>query len=301
MQRTFRTFGILAILLLLTGCVANQPRYNWNAEQAASSSTESIRLLGGADKEVVDVVSRSQIKKIIEIKDRVETAAGPIRATLYLQDGKNPNAFATGQGGPKIIINLAMLKLLSHDDDMTAALIGHELAHIYAGHRTLQTERTVSGNILGIALSAAGVPFGGTLGSVTTTALLTPFERDQEREADRMGIGYAAAAGFDPNGGPRFFRRLNEESKGLSIPFLSTHPSNTERVENMAALATEYAKSGPPARVIDASAIVEPPVASPPAFEKASRNAGESCVTTKNCAGALWCKRGTCVSGQIKD
>lgn len=287
------TLATLMLSFLLGGCVSNQPKYSWNAEQAVASQGESIRLLAGPNKELIGAVSKEQLQRVINIKERVEEKAGPIRTTLFLLDGESPNAFASGQGGPKISINLSMLRLLGYDEDMTAALIGHELAHIYAGHKSLQKEREVASNIAGFVLGLAGVPMGGAIGSLATTAIITPYERDQEREADRLGIGYAVSAGFNPVGASRLFQRLGEESKGVNIPFLSTHPSSAERVEAMNSLVLKYEQ-----KPFKANELVVPSTQHElsPKFRNQASEAGEPCSTSKECSGTLWCKQGICVA-----
>lgn len=91
--------------------------------------------------------------------------------------------------------------------------------------------------VLGVVLGAAGVPLGGTLANVATTAVATVYTRDEERDADKLGLEYARRAGYDPRGAVRAWERMMSASRPFSIPFLSTHPPSDERLETMKTLA----------------------------------------------------------------
>jgi predicted Zn-dependent protease len=68
------------------------------------------------------------------------------------------------------------------------------------------------------------------------------FSREEERDADRDGLRYAAAAGFDPYGAVRVWERMAAGGE-RPVRFLSSHPTSDERVQNMRALAAELAPS----------------------------------------------------------
>jgi predicted Zn-dependent protease len=81
------------------------------------------------------------------------------------------------------------------------------------------------------------VPFGGTITSLAATSIARSFTRDEERAADKQGIRWAVAAGYDPCGKARTVEHFARYSSD-GIPLLSTHPSYGER----SALADEYAR-----------------------------------------------------------
>src|SRR5690606_18455647 len=105
---------------------------------------------------------------------------------------------------PTVAINLAMLELLGDDDDAYATILGHEIAHLTMNHGGQRQERESArqgiATFLGVVLGAAGVPMGGTIADVATTAVSNVYTRDEEREADRIGLDYMKRAGFDPKG-----------------------------------------------------------------------------------------------------
>lgn len=234
-------FILLASGTLLGGCASQQQPLMWNAETLSGHASTAIRLQD-RDGQTVATVSTSRIKNIVEATRKIEWAAG-IYAQVVIFDGKEPNAFASrgADGVNRIGFTIGMLDLLGNDYDAYAAIIGHELAHLVLDHGAVrrQREQTRSGasTVLGIALGAMGVPMGGTVANLTTNIVATSFTRDEERDADTYGIRYATQAGFDPHGAVRAWEKMAARSSGPLIPFLSTHPMATERVDTMRRLA----------------------------------------------------------------
>lgn len=227
---------------LIAGCASPQPEF-WKASSLAETPSPIIRLLN-KDKEVVGHLERATVQQLLEIKNRIEDVSGSPRAELVIAAGDQPNAFAgPTRQGPVVGINVGMIKLLGSDWDAYAAIIGHEYAHLRLNHSGIRREREqirrgVS-DVLGILLGAAGVPFGGTIANVATTAVERTYSRDEERAADRVGLDYAKRAGYDLKGAVRAWERMTSASGGLSIPFLSTHPQSEERLEAVRKLAGE--------------------------------------------------------------
>lgn len=229
----------LILLLLPLATIAMAAPF-WEAHRIADQFADQIRLEDKNGK-LYAMVKRDSVQKFMAAKKKVENAAGPIRATYFLDAEKKPNAFATyANGQPIIAINIGMLQLLDDDEEAYAALAGHELAHLYLKHPEKYSQRNglkqVGSTLLGFALSYAGVPAGGTIAEVATTAISTVHSRDDERESDELGMKFMLQAGFDPYGTVRLQEKLASTS-GISIPFLSTHPSSEERITNMRKLA----------------------------------------------------------------
>lgn len=87
------------------------------------------------------------------------------------------------------------------------------------------------------------MPGAATIAGLGADLIDASYSRDQEREADALGVGYVMSAGFDPNGGIRLHEKLLKTSRGLSLPFLSSHPSGEERIENLKALIGDKQRS----------------------------------------------------------
>lgn len=126
-----------------------------------------------------------------------------------------------------------------------AGVIAHEVAHGVARHGT---ERLTTQYGLSIA---AGLVLGQDPGLVEQIATqivaggaIARYSRGAEREADRLGVPYMAAAGWDPEGLARMLERLMAEGGGASVPFFSSHPSTQERVANVRAEARKVQRRG---------------------------------------------------------
>jgi predicted Zn-dependent protease len=125
-------------------------------------------------------------------------------------------------------------------------VLGHELGHIAARHTVIQQRNQTLGQI-GIL---AGAIFSPQFGQFAETAMqglqlmLLKNSRDDEREADRLGVEYSTKAGYDATEMAEFFntlKRQGEQSGGQALPnLLSTHPDPGERNQTVAQLATEW-------------------------------------------------------------
>ena len=142
--------------------------------------------------------------------------------------------------GGHVYITTALLRLAN--DNELAAVLAHEIGHIVARHslKTLQKSQEYDeiaksiGELTGVAGSTArdiGVALGQMLGS----QLLTAHSRDEEREADFLGVRGMARAGFDPQGMITMFQklqRIEEQDSSLLGTLFSDHPDAGERIEN---------------------------------------------------------------------
>lgn len=228
-------------LFVLAGCATQTPTW-WDAEQISHSSYANTRLQAQDGKSVVTTVSVGDVRAMVETARQIEKQAG-VTAHVYLIEGTDPNAFSYAKDAQNYVaVNLAMYWMIQSDADMWAALLGHEYAHLALHHGQARVEReevrSGASQLLGAVLSLAGVPMGGTVANVATTAVATTYTRDEERDADRYGMEYAKHAGFSPYGAVRLWERMEERSTGPNpLAFLSTHPQSAERLETMKKLA----------------------------------------------------------------
>lgn len=154
-----------------------------------------------------------------------------------------PNAFALPGG--YIVINRGLLVGLSSEAEM-AAVLGHETGHVTAKHSLAGYQRAMAANILvtGAVLATGGRAGVQELSGITASLLENGFSRDQEREADWLGIDYMVKAGYNPNGAVHlqeyFFRELEGGKNPLFVEGLfRTHPFSKERLENARARIAE--------------------------------------------------------------
>jgi len=224
--------GSLSVFLF--ACATTEPKLMWEAKHIAQLPSDVVVLQSPLG-QTVSTVSTHDIKRILLAKIRIARIAG-VDAELAIVEGKEPNAFVgTIPGRHVIAINVGMLKLLGDDIDAAASLLGHEAAHLAKKHaETSQTRaKTLQGvgSLVGMGLGMAGVPAAGTLTGLAVDFIDASYDRDQEREADSLGVGYMISAGYDPEGAIRLHEKLLQVSGGILLPFLSTHPSGKERIQ----------------------------------------------------------------------
>ena len=229
----------LLLVALVSGC-ASRPQKLWDASSIANYSQPFVLIKNKPNGKVIAGVKTGDVRNMIIIKERVEAAAGELRTELLVAEGNEPNGFSfVTHDKPRIAINIGMINLVGEDSDAMAALIGHELAHLYLDHgkqrQSREEDRIATSTVLSFALGMIGIPLGPV--DLATTAYSKKFSREDERDADRVGIEYITQAGFDPCGAVRLQQKLGAVSSASLLPFLSTHPSSAERVENLKLLA----------------------------------------------------------------
>ena len=153
--------------------------------------------------------------------------------------------------GGKIVFYTGILPICQGETGV-AVVMGHEVAHALADHGaqrmsagTLQQLGAVAGNV---AISDPNKRnlFNQAYGIGSQVGVMLPFSRSHETEADRIGLQIMAIAGYDPYEAAELWKRMKAESGGQAPPeFMSTHPSNDTRINNLTAwapLAEEEAK-----------------------------------------------------------
>lgn len=154
------------------------------------------------------------------------------------------NAFADMKGN--VTFTMGMINFLQSEDE-AALICGHEMEHISGQH----IKRSIGTMIL--ATVAAGA-LGGTAGDVVGTAIQSKQSRKHERESDATGLMYLWQAGFDPRVAPGFwtdFMNRNGDGGGGVLKFLTTHPVDKERVNNMKVLLYKDCETNPALRYCD--------------------------------------------------
>jgi predicted Zn-dependent protease len=158
------------------------------------------------------------------------------------------NAFA--MPGGYIYITRGILAYLNSEAQL-AGVLGHEIGHVTARHSAAQiTQQQIAG--LGLAVAGAFSPSFQKYSGAAQQALgllMLKYSRDDETQADELGIRYATAAGYDPREIPATYAMLQRVSQraGSSLPFyLSTHPDPGNRFEHTGTLSAQAAagKSG---------------------------------------------------------
>ncbi|MBR2193574.1 MAG: M48 family metallopeptidase [Bacteroidaceae bacterium] len=156
-----------------------------------------------------------------------------------LVQDKSANAFC--MPGGKIVVYEGILPLTQTDEGL-AIVLGHEIAHAVAKHSAEQMSKEVraqyGGQILSGVLAATGVN-ANTTNTVTSLYGLGSslgqlhYSRSNESEADWMGLVFAAMAGYDPNYALTFWQRMAQSSQNSTPEFLSSHPSDAQRISDI--------------------------------------------------------------------
>lgn len=164
------------------------------------------------------------------------------------------NAFA--MPGGFVAVNYGTI-LASADESQLAGVMAHEIAHVTQrhvarslearGHQSITTMATILAAILIGAVGGGEAAEGGIAAAEGLAAQRQiNFTRADEEEADRVGIGYLAHAGFDPYGLPQFFETLSRTTAGLEMsqipPMLQDHPVTSDRIAEGRARAAQYGR-----------------------------------------------------------
>lgn len=158
-----------------------------------------------------------------------------------LVDDKTVNAWC--MPGGKIVFYTGILPV-AENEAAIAAIMGHEVAHALANHGQqrmsagyIQQGLSVAGNIA-IKDDKTRNQFNQYYGVGTQVGVMLPFSRSHETEADKIGLYLTAIAGYNPDEAANLWRRMAKASGGQAPPeFLSTHPANQTRIDNLTQLA----------------------------------------------------------------
>jgi predicted Zn-dependent protease len=155
----------------------------------------------------------------------------------------SPEVNAWCMPGGKIAFYTGILEKLQLTDDEVAAVMGHEISHALREHgrerASQQLATGVGANAVGsvLGIGQTGTDLAGVVGQVT---YLLPYSRIHETEADRMGVELAARAGYDPRAAIVLWQKMAKLSGGGGPPaLLSTHPSNEERMKDLAGFSAK--------------------------------------------------------------
>ncbi len=198
--------------------------------QAANSK----KALGPSDNTQVKRL-RAIAAKMIPFTSEWNPRAKDWRWEVNLIGSNQINAFC--MPGGKIAFYSGILDQLKLTDDEVAMVMGHEVAHALREHARARMGKSAATNIGANLFSQI---FGlGAVGQTVTNygaQLLTlEFSREDESEADLVGMELAARAGYDPRSGVTLWQKMGAASKGAPPQFLSTHPSGTTRIADIEA------------------------------------------------------------------
>jgi predicted Zn-dependent protease len=213
-------------------------------QMSAQAYTETIQT---AKKNNTLNADKTMLNRVTAISNRLIAQVGVFRpdATKWKWEvnvEKNDELNAYCMPGGKIMVYSGLIEKLHATDDELAAVIGHEISHALREHGR---ERMSQAYVQQFGLQALAAMVGGTAGSIAAQGagmgsqlfFSLPNGREQEREADRMGLELAARAGYNPDAAVTLWQKMTAANQSAPPEFLSTHPASANRIKDLQALA----------------------------------------------------------------
>src|ERR1700674_2019201 len=223
------------------------PELPKQTEPVAAGQREHQRVLasygGGYEDPKLQAKLASVVERLVAGSQRTEMT---YRVTILNSPAVNAFALPTGQ----LYVTRGLIGL-ANDSAELASVLSHEMAHVIARHAAIREEQARRTELVSNINDMLGDPQVGALALAKSKLALAGFSRAQEFEADAIGIGVAARAGYDPYGAVRFLTSMEHNSElrpqqnGAAInprapDFLSSHPATPERISNAVANARQY-------------------------------------------------------------
>lgn len=266
MRKFLTLVSVSAMALAPSAAQSQQARYlsQRDVQEAARQHPELVEEFGGAE-------TGPRAAYVENVGRRVAAYSGTANAgQVYHFTTLNSaveNAFAVPGG--YVYITRQLMGLMNDESEL-AFVVGHETGHIAASHHRQRQQAQATNSILGVLGAILGAAVGGDMfGSMISQSAqqfsklrLLSFSRDQEYQADVLGIRYITAAGYDPNGGATMLAQLSRASaleariqgdRNRSTPeWASTHPLSENRMVQAGQLARQTGRAGSGTRSRDA-------------------------------------------------
>ena len=221
------------------------------ASQITSMSSKTyLQTLNTAEKSHTLNIDQPQLERVRRISNNLIGQISAFRpdATQWkwevnVEKSDQVNAYC--MPGGKIMVLSGLIDKLHPTDDELSAVIGHEIAHALREHGR---ERMSQAYVQQFGLQAMALFFtkgtSALAGNATTQAaslgsklfFALPNSREQETEADKIGLELSARAGYNPEAAITLWQKMNAQGEAKSPEFLSTHPANANRINELQAL-----------------------------------------------------------------
>ena len=241
----------LVLAAFVVGCetveTTKESAVGVDRKQHMMVSSEAVNQ--SADKAYSDVLKQAQqqnaldkdpatLARVTAIAKRLIPATGALRPDapgwkweMHVLSSKEVNAWC--MPGGKIAVYTGLIDQIKPTDGELAAVMGHEIGHALREHGREQASQQmieqVGVGILG-ALTGVNTQLAQTVADVTISL---PHSRQQETEADRIGVELMARAGYDPHEAVNLWQKMNKLGGSQPPQFLSTHPSNDSRIADV--------------------------------------------------------------------
>lgn len=256
LRNIFPLAGLILSLVGPSGCTTT------TAGGAVEATRPQLMLVSSAQVEqmaaqsytklVAEATAGGVLNKDPALLKRLRAVAGRIapQSAIFRADApgwkweinllQSPELNAYCMPGGKIVFYSGLIQQLTLSDAEIAIVMGHEVAHALREHaREQMSQALVAQTTIGASAALLGLGQGSVdLASAGYQALVaTRFSRNDEAEADRIGLELAARAGYDPRAGVTLWKKMMSANRGGRPPeFLSSHPAEASRVQQIEAL-----------------------------------------------------------------
>jgi len=214
-----------------------------SAEQVEDGARQQYRqMLQQAGQRAVAPMDHPQLQRLRFIAERIipftpecNARARDWKWEVNLIGSRQINAFC--MPGGKIAFFYGILAELQLDDDEVAMIMGHEAAHALLEHAREQMGKNfATTGVLRLGAALLGLGQIGDLGAQVAAQFASlKFSRDDESEADALGMVMAAQAGYDPRKGVTLWRKMMDTGRAAPPELLSTHPAGPTRIKDIEA------------------------------------------------------------------
>jgi predicted Zn-dependent protease len=244
----------VAVLLLCAGCETvsttsagavgvdrKQQMLVSNEEiEAGAAQAYEAELKAARDKGTLNK-NQQQLARVTGIARRIVAATPAFRpdATAWhwqfnVQENKELNAYC--MPGGRIMVYSGLIDSLDLSDAELATVISHEVAHALREHTRERVSRAYAQQLVVSGAAAIAGVDEGTANAANMVAEVTfqlPFSREQESEADQIGLELMARAGYDPHAALTLWQKMSRAEASGTPKFLSTHPAPKDRIKDI--------------------------------------------------------------------
>lgn len=240
-----RGFDVAAMLLIVAVAAACDTAPVTGRNQLILVSEPEARQMGLQAYQ--QILEKSTISNREDYQRRVETVGRRIAAVSGKPDldweftvieDKTPNAFALPGG--KVGVHTGLFDVVENDDQL-ATVMAHEVAHAIARHGSerLSQQMVVQGGLQGLGVATGNAGYVQAAATAATLGIILPYSRNQEAEADHIGLIYMAKAGYDPRAAIDLWENFDALGGERPPEFVSTHPSPGSRIDRLRELMPE--------------------------------------------------------------
>ncbi len=258
MNRMGRVSALLLAALFLLGSPASAQLSQRDRQQSASQHEQIIAAYGGVydHPEIGPYVAR--------VTTRIAGASSMPNESFRVTVLNSPVVNAFALPGGYVYVTRGLVALANSEAEL-ASVIGHEIAHVTQKHGQGRQDRAIGATLLGAILGVAvGSDIVNQIFNIGASGFLADYSRDQEEEADRVGLDMLARAGYDPYAASSFLASLGAQSalhaqlQGSQydpnrVDWLASHPATGQRV-NATRLQAQQTGLAPGTRAVGADA-----------------------------------------------